>query len=109
MHYSSSLIRAVTSFGILDARGFSFFGRNISLCMHRYGMSLSDFFNNNFSRLIYKYVHTSCASSVTVLADLLSDTINLRDGEMTLLNGEYSLNTDDMNDIIDFICTDDSV
>lgn len=109
MFHSSSLIRTVASFGILDARGFSFFGRNISLCMHRYGMSVFDFFNNNFSKLIDKYVHTSCAFSDVVLADLLSDTIKVRDGELTLANGEYSLNTDDINYIIDFICTGDSV
>jgi hypothetical protein len=90
---------------MLYAKGFSFLGRNSALCMHRYSMSLSDVFHGAIEHTINTFVHNVSDASAIVLARLLDEALKLRDGMLELPHGQFSLTMDDINDIIDFICT----
>jgi hypothetical protein len=90
---------------MLYARGFSFLGRNIALCMHRYSMSLSDVFSETSEDIIYTFVQNAQDAFVIVSAHLLEELLQLRDGVLELPHGQFSLNMDDINDMISFICT----
>ena len=84
--------------------GSSFFGRYVSFCMYRYGISLSEFFSGAFSQAIYAYVRSLYVDYVTLSAEFLAEAIELRDGSLELADSHGALNRGEVNDIIDFIC-----
>lgn len=49
LFHDTCLIRFVALHGILYSTGFSFLGRNVSFCKHRYNKSLFDFFNGAYA------------------------------------------------------------
>ncbi len=104
--HDSFLVRFVALYGIMDARGFSFLGRNVSFCMYRYNVSLLDVFGGAFVKFIYASVYNSYNSTTIASADLLVESLELRDGLFELPNSQLSLTRDDINNIINFICTD---
>jgi hypothetical protein len=103
LSHCSPLIRFVALHGIMDTRGFSFIGRNVSYCMNRYDISLHDVFNDSFTKFIYVYAQRMCSMVTSVSVEFLLETINLRDGMLVLPDDRLTLN--EINDIIDFICT----
>jgi hypothetical protein len=78
------LIRFVALHGIMDTRGFSFIGRNVSYCMSRYDISVHDVFNGTFAKFIYAYVQRMYNTVASTSVEFLLETINLRDGLLVL-------------------------
>jgi predicted transcriptional regulator len=71
-------------------------------------MSLSDVFNETSENIIYTFVQNAQDASVIVSAHLLEELLQLRqlrDRVLELPHGQFSLNMDDINDIISFVCT----
>ena len=89
--------------GITYTRGFSVIGRNVSFCMSRYDISLFEVFNGTFAKLIYAYAQRLYNTATLASAEFLIETINLRDGLLVLSDNGLTFN--EINDIIDFICT----
>ena len=92
--------------GIMDARGFSFIGRNVSFCMGRYDVSLSDVFNGTFAEYIYAHVQASYDTAALDRAEFLTELLKIRDGLLVLPSNNLSITVDEINHIVDFICTE---
>jgi hypothetical protein len=101
----SPLVRFIAHHGILDARGSSFLGRNVSFCMHRYNIPLSYIVDGSFAASINSYVQGLYDIPMVASANLLVEALKLRDGLLVLPYSQLSLNGDDVRDIIEFICT----
>ena len=71
--------------------------------MSRYDISLFDVFNCTFAKLIYAYAQRLYNTATLASAEFLIETINLRDGLLVLPDNGLTFN--EINDIIDFICT----
>jgi hypothetical protein len=103
LSHGSTIIRFVVLHGIMDTRGFSFIGCNVSYCMNRYDISLHDVFNHTFAKFIYAYVQRMYSTVASTSVEFLLKTINLRDGLLILPDNTLTFNK--INNIIDFMCT----
>jgi hypothetical protein len=79
LFHDTHIIRSVALHDILYARGFSFLNRNVSFCMHRYNVSVSDVLSGAFATSIQAFVRNSRGASPLATADLLVKALNLRD------------------------------
>jgi hypothetical protein len=102
--HRSALVRFVASHSIMSAREYSGLGRNVSFCMHRYNISLSEIFSGRLSGIIHTHTQNRCDTSMMASANLLMETLQLRDGLLSLPIGQ-SLSYVDICDIINFVCT----
>jgi hypothetical protein len=103
LSHGSPLNRFVALHGIMDTRGFSFIafiGRNVSYCLSRYDISLHDVFNGTFAKFIYAYVQRMYNMVASTSVEFLLETSNA-----LLVLPDNSLTFNEINDIIDFICT----
>ena len=73
--------------------------------MHRYDCSLYDVLYGSINSLISSYVNRSVDESVLCRANFLIELIMLRDGSLSMSDCTQSMSTDELKDIIDFICT----
>ena len=106
MFHDSEVIRSVALNGLLYGRGFSFLGRNLSLCMQRYNISERDVFGGSFAGSVFASVRNSYDPSELVSADFLVEVLQLRDGLLVLPSSSgLSFVSNDFTDIIDFICS----
>ena len=78
-------------------------GRNVSFCMHRYNVSLSEILNGSLSGFIYTYTQNQYDTSMVASANLLAETLLLRDGLLSLPIA-HLLSVDEIRDIINFVC-----
>jgi hypothetical protein len=67
---------------------------------------VSDVFNGAFAGSLRANVRKSHDGSATASDGLLAETLDLRDGTLEVPHSQLSLTTDDVNDILNFICTD---
>jgi hypothetical protein len=102
LNHQSSLVRFVSSHSIFYARGYSYLGRNASLCAFRYDATISDLFAGAFTRLISAFVQSLSDSASLAAADMLVDALRLREGLAELPHSETSLTKDDINYIIEY-------
>jgi hypothetical protein len=71
--------------------------------MSRYDISLHDVFNGTFAKYIYAYVQRMYSTVASTSVEFLLETINLRDGLLVLPDNSLTFN--EIEDIINFICT----
>lgn len=103
--HSSALVRFVTLHSIMNARGVSVLGRNVSFCMHRYNVSFSDIFTGRLDGIINTRVKNSYDTRMVAMANLLMELLQLRDGSLSLPIG-HSLSYEEICVAINFICTE---
>jgi hypothetical protein len=65
--------------------------------------ALHDVFNGTFAKFIYAYMQRMYNTVASISVEFLLETINLRDGLLVLPDNSLTFN--EINDIIDFICT----
>jgi hypothetical protein len=102
--HSSAAVRFVISHSIMSARGYSGLGGNVSFCMHRYNICLSEIFNSRLYGIIHMHTQNRYDTSTMASANLLMETLPLRDGLLSLPIGQ-SLSYVDICDVINFDCT----
>ena len=98
--HNSALVRFVALHSLSSARGFSTLGRNVSFCMHRYNVSRNEILSGRLSGIIDTNIQNRYDNSTTASANLLMETLQLRDGLLSL----PSMSDDDIRDIINFVC-----
>jgi hypothetical protein len=89
----------------LYAGEISFLVRSVLLCMHCYNVHVSDVFNNAFTGSVWAYVQQSRDGSAKASAGLLVEALELKGGILQMPHSKLSLTRDDVNDIMNFICT----
>jgi hypothetical protein len=72
--------------------------------MHRYNISLSEILNGRLNGIIHTHTQNRYDTSMMASAHLLMETLQLRDGLLSLPIGQ-SLSYVDICDIINFVCT----
>ena len=92
--------------GIMDARRFSFIGRNVSLYMGRYDVCLSGVFSGTFAEYIYAHVQASYDTAALDKAEFLNELLKVRDGLLVLPSNNLPFTAYEISHIVDFICTD---
>jgi hypothetical protein len=101
--HDSDLISFVARFGVFYARGMSILGQNALFCTQRYDQSLHYVFNNPVDGLINSFVFNSIDYDSHIAANILTESIMLRDHVFWFSNG-FSLSHDELDDIINYIC-----
>ena len=81
-------------------------GRNVSFCMQRYKIPLRHIVYGSFVASIYSFVEGLYDKPMVASADLPAEALKLRDSGLVLPHGLSSLTRDDVEDIIEFICTE---
>ncbi len=104
--HDSMLVRSVAYNGIIYGRGYSLLGRNVSLCLERYHISVSDVLRTSS---VHSFVQGSVDPGTLASADFLIEVLKLRDGVLVLPPGELSFISDNFTDIVKFICTSEVV
>jgi hypothetical protein len=88
-------VHFIAHHGIVDARGSSLLGRNVS-CMHRYNIPLSYIVDGPFTDLINSYVQGLYDILTAALANLLVKALKLKDGLRVLPYSQLLLNSNDV-------------
>lgn len=101
--HESPVIRFITQYGVLYARSSSFLGENMLFCMQRYNCSLSDLLYGSINAVISSFFFNSVDVSMRESANLLLESLMIRDGLMKLPTGMFS--SDELQCIIDYVCT----
>jgi hypothetical protein len=73
--------------------------------MSRYNFTFSDVIRGDFVNSIYVHVRSLNDTATLVHADLLNETLKIREGLFDLPRGQHSLTKDDLNFISNFLCT----
>ena len=85
------------------ARGLSILGQNVLFCAQRYHRSICDVTYNPTDSSIVSFAHNSADFETYMAANLLAETLMLRDQVLSFSDG-FSLSSDEFNDIINYIC-----
>jgi len=104
--HDSYLIRYVANYAVVHARSQSVLGQNVLFCAHRYKFSVNNTLYNRLSSLdtlINSFAHNSIDDNMRCFANLLLELIMIREGRLCLNDSIFL--TDDVNDIIRYICT----
>ena len=101
--HDSVLIRSVTQYGAIYARGLSILGQNVLFCAQRYHRSIHDVIYNPTDSSIVSFAHNSADFETHMAANLLAETLMLRDQVLSFSDG-FSLSSDELNVIINYIC-----
>ena len=100
--HESALIRFIAYYGVTFFRGFSVLGQNISFCTYRYDCSLFDLLYGLINNTVHSYVADSVSDINLCYGNFLTELIMIRDGILSISD---NITTDELNIIIDFICT----
>ena len=100
--HESALIRFIAYYGVTFFRGFSVLGQNISFCTYRYDCSLFDVLYGSINNTVHSYVADSVSDINLCYGNFLTELIMIRDGILSISD---NITTDELNIIIDFICT----
>jgi len=101
--HDSLLIHSVAQYGAIYARSQSIIGQNVLFCAQRYYRSISDVIYNPAHSFINAFVHNSVDFETHMAANLLTETLMLRDHVFYFANG-FSMSHDELNEIINYIC-----
>jgi len=101
--HDSLLIRSVAQYGAIYARSQSIIGQNVLFCAQRYYWSISDVIYNPAHSFINAFVYNSVDFESHMAANLLTETLMLRDRVFYFPDG-FSTSDDELNDIINYIC-----
>jgi hypothetical protein len=100
----NALTRFIVLHGLYFARGFSMVGQNVMFCMQRFRCLTNCLFSQSVSHTVRSWTLQSIDCRMRQQAAFLKELILLRHGSL-VLPSEASLNFEQLNDIIEAICT----
>ena len=106
LSHDSRIIQFVANYAVMHARSQSFLGRNVLFCARRYKFPVSSTILDelvSFDTLINSFVHSSTDENMRCFANFLFELVMLRERRLYLSDSVFL--TEDVNDIIYFICT----
>jgi hypothetical protein len=99
----SSLVRAVTKYCLQFGRHSSIIGHNLLFCLQLYKCNIEDIINGRVNGIINNFVFKSFEDCQLQTACFVRELLLLR--ENTLLLPDTNLSRDELEQLIDFVCT----
>ena len=104
MFHQNEIMKFISSHGMLHARGYSPFSQRVAFCEFRYNLTLAELISSPTTRVISSHLHQQTDADAVRLSDFVSELVLLREGALTL-PGISALSYDDLQCIIDYVCT----
>ena len=104
--HESSLVSYIAQYAVYHARTLSsFLGQNVLFCMRRYNCSLRDLLYGPVNNIIKSFVFNLFDENARCSARFLFELIMIRNNQLCIgLSGD-SFSYDEMQFIIDYVCT----
>jgi hypothetical protein len=101
---TSSLVRAVTNYGIQYARYNSLLGHNVLFCAKLYGCSVRDIINGSVNRIVNNFVFNSVEDCQLQTASLVHELLLLRESALEL-SSNMILSRSELDWLVQVVCT----